>query len=438
MTLKNFLLISNICLFCFCSCSETNRFDINSDDTIPPAAPIISRYEALNGAVRIFYTPPEDTDIISIDALYTRKSDGETFRFSSSYFSNSILVNGLADTVTYEVQLYAVDRAGNQSPKILYSVKPLESVILKVKRTIVVKSGFDAIFVKWTNDLANNGDSGDLGEPVNVYIDYAFTMDGANKNLTRVFTSTVKENRYYISDLNIPPDSPIKVKYRISDKYGNFTDEVDMGNLFVLKDVEVPKIDANGDPLWYLPENDAIPLAEYGNTVRQVFGDNEDGRLARVIDGDIDENENLNYLYSNTGWNWNLLIDFNDYYELSRILTHQRHTKTGEDDEIVKRGNYYGQGNVGQYRMYRWAEELDPPRWDTISFHKIEIPRGVLSELDWNKLGRAGDMAYMYPDDPSYTKPTRWFRYEAISGFNDGYTAAGNCLSEVTFYCKQK
>jgi hypothetical protein len=201
--------------------------------------------------------------------------------------------------------------------------------------------------------------------------------------------------------------------------------------------VEAPKLDADGNPLWSLPENNAIPLAEYGNTVMQVFGDNEDGRLVKVIDGYIDENENLNYLFSSQGYNWNLMIDFNDYYELSRIVTHQRHTRDGGIEEDVKRGNYYRQGNVAQYRMYRWAEELDPPRWDTISFHKIEMPRGSLSELDWNKLGRAGDMAYMYPDEPGYTPKTRWFRYEAILGFPN-HTTDASCLSEVTFYCKQK
>jgi hypothetical protein len=87
--------------------------------------------------------------------------------------------------------------------------------------------------------------------------------------------------------------------------------------------------------------------------------------------------------------------------------------------------------------MYRWDDET--MTWDTISRHRIEMPQGTLSELEWNKLGRAGDMAYMYPDDPDYTKPARWFRYEALSGFEMGY-ASGNsgCLSEITLYCKQE
>jgi hypothetical protein len=429
MTVKNFLLISII--FLFCSCDEKKRFDINSDDTVPPAAPVISRYEALNGAVRITYTPPADEDVISVDAQYTRESDGRVFRFSTSYFSNSIYVDGLADTIVYEVELYAVDRAGNRSPKVTYKVKPLESAILKVKQAMIIKGGFEAVFAKWINELE---------ESVNVFIDYTFTLDGATKSLTKVFTSSIKENRYYITDLTLPPDSPIKIKYRVSDNYGNFTAAVDLPNIFVLKDVKLPKMDADRNPYWTLPVAETIPLAEFGNTVPQVYGSFMDGYITRVIDDVIDENENLNYMYSNPAASpsspWSLIIDLNGYFELSRILTHQRHTKDGGADEAVKRGYYYGQGNVGQYRMYRWDDETNV--WDTISFHRIELPQGSLSDLEYNKLGRAGDMAYMYPDDPDYTKPTRWFRYEAISGFLDNYTSDANSLSEITLYCKEK
>ena len=427
MTTKNFLLTS--ILFLFCACEEGSRFDINSDDKIPPAAPVISKYEALNGAVRIYYTPPTNADVISIDAEYTRKSDGKTFRFSSSYFSNSILVDGLADTITYDVDIYSVDRAGNYSPKMKCQVKPLESAILKVKQAMIIKGGFDAIFAKWDNELK---------KPVNVFIDYSFTMDGTSRTLTRVFTSTTEDNRYYITDLTLPPDAPIKVKYRVSDNYGNFTDDVDAGDIFVLKDVEIQKLDENRNPLWILPEVRTIPLAEYGNTVPQVFGNHMDGNIGRVIDGIIDQNENLNYLMvEDIPKPWSLIIDLNGYYELSRILTHQRHTKDGGSAESVKRGSYYGNGNIGQYRMYRWDEETNA--WDTISMHKIPIPQGSLSELEWNKLGRAGDMAYMYPDDPAYTKPTRWFRYEALTGFSENYAPElSGCLSEITLYCKQK
>jgi hypothetical protein len=63
----------------------------------------------------------------------------------------------------------------------------------------------------------------------------------------------------------------------------------------------------------------------------------------------------------------------------------------------------------------------------------------------------AGDMAYLYPDNPKFTTPTRWFRYEAIAAFHDSpsgqyviarpplYTGtAAQQLSEITLYAKKK
>jgi hypothetical protein len=429
MTTKKFLFISIIlCLF-GASCSEEKRFDINSDDKVPPGAPVISGYDPLNGEVLIHYTPPTDIDVISVDAQYTRKSDGRVFRFSTSYFSNSILIPGLSDTIYYEVEVYAVDRAGNHSPKIKFPVKPMPSAIMKVKEGMIIKPGFNAVFAKWTNELLRS---------VNVLIDYSFTdRDGAARTLTRVFTSSTKENRYYITDIDIPDDSPIKVRYRVSDEYENYTDYGKDTVIFVMKDVEVPKLKPDRSPYWALPEGGSTPLAAEGSTIKQVGGNTADGKLAKVIDGLIDMNESLNYMMSSEDHPWSLILDLRDTFELSRIVTHQRHTAPDTDFSEVGRGGYYRKGNIGQYRMYRWDHETKT--WELISFHKIEMPQGTLSELEWNKLGRAGDMAYMYPDDPQFTKPTRWFRYEALSGFVDNYASGnGGSLSEITLYCKEK
>jgi hypothetical protein len=424
MTIKKYLLISIICLFC--SCSEEMRFDINSEDTVPPGAPVISGYEALNGAVKISYTPPTDLDVISVYARYTRQNDNRVFSFSTSYFSNSILVPGLADTIVYDVELYAVDRAGNHSPIITYPVKPLPSAIMKVNSTMTLKGGFDAVYAKWTNELK---------ESVNVFIEYSFDMNNTSRTLTKVFTSSTRDNRYYISDLAIPKDAPIKVKYRIGDDYENYTEYSEDTTLYVLKDMEVPKLDPDRTPYWSLPPAGTIPFEAYGDRISQVFGGTADGKMAKVIDGLIDMNESLNYMMAGESHPWSMIIDLGQEYELSRIITHQRHTAPETDFSEVGRGGYYRQGNIGQYRMYRWDNETK--KWVLISYHKIEMPQGTLSELEWNRLGRAGDLAYMYPDDPGFTPPTRWFRYEALSGFTDNYAAgSGGSLSEITLYCK--
>jgi hypothetical protein len=124
------------------------------------------------------------------------------------------------------------------------------------------------------------------------------------------------------------------------------------------------------------------------------------------------------------------MINLGDEYELSRVITHQRWSGGGGI-----RGQYYRDENVGRYAMYIWDDAEE--RWDSIREHRIPVPS--LTEIELKQLGLAGDMAYFYPDDPQFTKPTRWFRYEALGSFDGNYTGAGaNCLSEITLYAKKK
>ncbi|MDR2470274.1 MAG: DUF4959 domain-containing protein [Tannerella sp.] len=414
------------------ACAEEKRFDINVDDSTPPGQPTIKKpYRALHGGARVYYNPPADEDVLSIDVEYANPNTEKVVRYSASYLTDSIDIYGLPDTVDYKLNLFAVDRAGNRSPSMELTVRPLESALSQARKSMVVKGGFDALFVTWTDTLER---------PINVIVDYSFTLNGAQRDLRTVFSSKEKENRRYITDLVLDPTSPVKVQARVSDEFGNETEPVEFGNLFVLKDVLVPKFDANKNALWKMP--DAYEFAPAGSDVYQVFGSDMDGHISRVIDGMIDERENLNYLYANPFTDpgaqryWNVLIDLGDYYELSRIVTHQRQTSSGGQAETVMRGNYYRSSNVGQYRMYRWDDTEN--HWELISMHRIPMPVGELAEIDWNRLGRAGDMAYMYPDNPQYTRPTRWFRFEAMTNFDNNYSGGAGCLSEITLYCKQK
>jgi hypothetical protein len=73
-----------------------------------------------------------------------------------------------------------------------------------------------------------------------------------------------------------------------------------------------------------------------------------------------------------------------------------------------------------------------------VSQHQIPVPVG-LSNTELVKVGHAGDEALMYPDNPHYTRPARWFRYEALYSFLNNYTNTGaNVLSELTLYGKKK
>lgn len=420
-TTKNYLYILVPFLLFVMSCKEEGRVLATSDDSIAPQKPTEITYKPLFGGARFYYSLPNDEDLLSVNAKYTNAKN-ESFSFSSSYFTDSLDVFGFGDTIVYDVELYALDRAGNKSIPTIVKVKPLESAVSRVLKSLVVKPGFSSFFIDWTNELEQS---------INVYADFSYTKAGTKYEFTSVFSSNLLTERRFVEDLVLTPSEPVKVSIRVEDMFGNISQPTDKGEIALFEDVQIPKEN------WYLPPTGTSK----DGVVGQGFGDGHEGRMRYVIDGLIDRGDNLNFMHTNargrTGlvangnMPWNFIIDLGGYYELSRIVTVQRHSGGLAN---INRGQYYQSENVGKYKMYLWDE--DSVKWSPISIVQIPVPVG-LSELEFVKKGEAGDMAYMYPDDPKYTKRTRWFRYEALKAFTSNYTGEGaNCLSEITLFGK--
>lgn len=414
-----YFLVSLLFLMGCYACQEEERFEISGDDTVAPNPPEFRSYKPLVGGARLFYKLPVDTDILSINAEYVT-NDGKTNSFAASYFIDSLDVMGIADTLEHVVQLYAVDRAGNRSISVPVTIKASESALQKVARSLNVIAAFNSFIVSWDNELK---------QTVNVYIDMAFEKGGQRRNLTWVLTSKEAVRREIIDNVVLEDGETLTVSARIGDIYGNMTSGLGMGEVRVMNDEILSK------EKWRIPNtNDSIA------GVPMCFGDAYECKSLNVIDDIISRGEVMNIMHTagrgRTGNNadgnvpWNFLIDLGDYYELSRIVTNQRHDLDAVAYDPNVRGFYYQGSNVNQYNMYYLDEETG--EWEYISQHTIPVPVG-LSELEFAKMGAAGDMALMYPEIPAFTKPTRWFRYEALSGFGSNPLV----LSEITLYGKK-
>ncbi len=430
MIAKRYLWVWVLLLLGVGACSEGSRFESGAGDSIAPGKPTIIRWEPLYGGARFFYTIPPDEDLLSVNGEYTN-AQGKTFYFTSSYYIDSLDVIGLGSTDPKEIRLYAVDRAGNRSEVVKQTITPLEPSISRVAKSLAVKPGFSSFLVDWTNELE---------QVVNVYISFKYTQNGESHDHVSVFSSNVLKERKFIEDLYLGPTEPVEVAVRVEDQYGNSTEEIPFGQIHLLEDMELDK------SKWIIPNaNDSTVIVQgrvVNTGVPAMFGDNLEGRMSKLIDGIIDRGDNLNFFHTGgrgrTGFSrdgnmpWNIIIDLGDYYELSRIITVQRHTGGLAN---IERGQYYRSENCGEFRLYIFNEQTE--KWDTISTQRTPIPQGV-SDLQFVKLGEAGDMAYFYPDDPQYTPPTRWFRYEGLHCFDDNYSSTGaNCMSELTLYGKK-
>jgi hypothetical protein len=285
-------------------------------------------------------------------------------------------------------------------------------------KSIEVKPAFGSFFVNWFNELEQS---------VNVYIDFSFNANGSQYSFTRVFSSNKDTVRVFITDLEIvAPQDPIAVNVHVEDLYGNVSATVNAGPIYLYEDFLIPKDN------WYLPASiDTVA------GIRQVDGNRWEGQNLKAIDGYINILDEPQYLNTANSYSfnefpfkgWNFMIDLGDKYELSRIVTHQR--RFVQNANQYSRGALYGTYNIGIYNMYIMDEETG--EWELLTQVKIPIPTGM--DADIIRQGVAGDMSYMFPEEPKFTKPTRWFRYEALKGFNSNYTATDiYCLAELTLY----
>lgn len=418
-------------IFLMAACEESERFKLQYDDIISPSSPQYLYYKPTYGGARIYFKQPDDPDVLTIDVTYTTKK-GEQRRFSTSYLSNSIDIGGFENDEPHTVELFAVDRAGNESEKISVTINPLQPNVKQVAESIYCIPGFFSFFVNWDNGLM---------QTVHVFIDYVYqTKEGQENKVSLVYTSREAEEVKLIRDPGFTGDTEVSVTICIDDEYGNSSGDIQLGKIKLMEDWLIPK-DA-----WQIPDtNDSTIVDRWGNRINtgvpMGFFNGVEGRDYMAIDGIISDGTFPNFVHAHSkgrtgdprdgNMPWNYIIDLGDYYELSRIVTHQRYMHSGAT-EYSGREDYYRDENVGIYRMWRWDDET--LRWDSIRTHKITFPEG-LPDRQYRVLGRQGDMAYMYPDDPAFTKPTRWFRYEALTGFGNNYQSdMGNCLSEITLY----
>jgi hypothetical protein len=427
MNTKKYLILLITVLCCIYSCSESSRFESSGNDTTPPSPPTVNSWIPLNGGARFFYTIPDDEDLLSVNGEYTNEQ-GKTYFFTSSFYTDSLDVIGLGDTAVHTVRLYSVDRAGNRSQYVEREIRPLEPAISRVAKTVTVKPGFSSFFVDWENELKQN---------INVYILFKYSDNGTPREIVSVFSSNQLTERRFVYDLNLAATEPIDVSIMIEDRYDNSTGYVSFGQIFLQEDNELDKTK------WVIPNANDSTVEVRGKIINTgvpaMFGDNLEGRMSKLIDGIIDRGDNLNFFHTGgrgrTGLSkdgnmpWNIIVDLGDYYQLSRIITVQRHSG-GLDN--ISRGQYYQSENCGEFTLYVFNDDTEA--WDSISTQRTPVPTGI-SELEYVRLGEAGDMAYFYPDEPQYTRPTRWFRYEGLHCFDDNYTSTGaNCMSELTLY----
>jgi hypothetical protein len=217
------------------SCKRDQLKPIENDKDAP--APVTNAVaENLPGAARITYSLPPDPDLLYIEAVY-KSREGKSMQFKSSFYTNSILVEGFADTAEQEVAVYAVDRSENHSPAVLVKIRPQTPPVAATRQSLEVVPDFGGISIRFKNktkaDLAilvSTPDS--LGDMVNVQTFYtardsaAFSVRGYEAK-PRKFLVYVRDRWGNLSDTLSVELTPV---YEIKLDKGKFKEVVYPGD----------------------------------------------------------------------------------------------------------------------------------------------------------------------------------------------------------------
>ncbi|GAP73161.1 hypothetical protein SAMD00024442_64_5 [Candidatus Symbiothrix dinenymphae] len=416
----------------FYACEEGERFGISSDDTEAPSPPVFDTVWALPGGARIFYQIPDDEDVISIEASFTA-TNGQLVKSAVSFFAPYLEVFGLPDTLEQSLQLYALDRAGNQSTVVQVKVKPEEPNYSRVAKTMDVYPAFGAMLLTWENLLTKE---------INLFVDFSFSDNGTQRSIRQVFSSSKPFGRQFITDLNLPESEPVSVQVTVEDLYGNRTESIDTV-IHLKTDALLSK------NKWALPDPGVLIGGVYMSN-----GNSYEGWNSSVIDGyGNDDAHPSNYANFTPATMLvdgvtvvvnnpvNFMIDLGAKYRLSRIVTHQRRFYDPANLLTNPRGDLYIAPNVRIYKMYYWDGDDDAVndasgQWVEINQIEIPTPASGLSILEIVRMGNLGDESLMYPDQPDFTPATRWFRYQAVAPFGSNNVSLATGLSEITLYGK--
>jgi len=124
------------------SCADYEGPEPLENSTQAPGIVSNVKVENFPGKSVITYSPPADQDLLYVKAVYQLPSTGETAEVKASYYTNQITVQGFSREEEKEVTLYAVNRSEVLSEPVVVKIKPLDSPIWDVRKTLSVLPNF--------------------------------------------------------------------------------------------------------------------------------------------------------------------------------------------------------------------------------------------------------------------------------------------------------
>lgn len=184
-----------------CEKIDNYNYIISADKTKPDVISDV-KVQNFNGGAYITYTLPESDNLLYVLAEY-KINEQVSRQTKSSYYTDTVRVEGFAKSKDYDVTLYAVSRAEIKSDPVTVKVHPDTPPYLSVFPTINVKADFGGVHVSTANKeskpigvvVITANDNDELAPVEQVYSDdtsVAFSVRG--------YDTTPRKFGIYITD----------------------------------------------------------------------------------------------------------------------------------------------------------------------------------------------------------------------------------------------
>ena len=409
-----------------------------SSDTTPPAQVSDITFKPNNGGGTFYFKVPQDEDILYVKAVYTLDNNKTIYR-ASSFYSDSLSIEGLGSEKPYDVEILSVDRSGNESSPIVQKITPLKPAIDLVLSTTEIIPSFSSVFVRWANELRKN-----------VVIQVTYNVQSTT--IIKKYSSNILKDNLLIDNLE---DKAYNFSVSIEDNFENFTKQKSFSNITPFTDKLIDKskfrflrdelmpdeiheaweeLDAQGNPITMtrtLQRGEKEGAYNPGNEKNWNAKEQSiDGRIQNFWDGIIDDGFLENKNFFSTGREGSIpfsyYIDIGQEIKMSRFRVWQRDwhwDKIGQRDQT---GYYYRLENVDVFEL--WISN-DKVNWERVRRFRIVEPS---DPIEARAEAVAGHHFITNEENPQFTKPFRYLEYRGLSHFqgNNGVCNA----SEISIY----
>lgn len=378
-----------LCMIVHYSCQEEAPGP-SEDGAVPPQVSEV-QVENLPGAARISYTVPRGRETLYVAAECSLKN-GQVRQAKSTFYGNTLLLEGFGDTDEYEVNLYSVGQGGQRSDPVKVLIKPLTPPVQQVFGSLDMQKTFGGVSVAYKNEyeadivltMLTTDDAGDW-----VPIDNLYT--GSKEGYFTVRGFPAQERVFAVS---------------LRDRWSNRSDTL-IRAITPIHEIEIPKpFTALGLP------TDATH--GYSNVITRLW----DNSLTASGSFRTATGSGIPHHYS---------FDLGVTTKLSRYVVHQRGLDDANNDLLYTAGNLlvwevWGSNNPSPFGDYEGWERLL-----VCTSHKPSgLPVGQISNEDL-EYARRGEEYDFETDVP----PVRYIRIKVLQTWNN---ADFSNTSEMTFY----